>query len=306
MIVDSFTHVWESPEQLGSRPAPPADGSRDPLADRLLHADPNEHFESLGPVAVALVYGFQSQLTGAKVPATLVANYVRTHPDRLVGIAGIDPTAPAAIEELAEAVDNHGFKAVAVSPAAQGFHPMDSRAITFYRHVVRRDLPLVVHWGPHHSPAARLEFGNPMLLDEVLRELPDLRLIIGGLSQPWLHETLIVMAKHAGVLASLGGLLGMPWQAYNALVQIEEAGLLDRVLFASNFPFNSPAACIETLYSINRMAQGTNLPTVPRELLRGIVERDALRLMGIHMPRPGKAGSPAEPPQPDLAGDDAK
>ena len=34
-------------------------------------------------------------------------------------------------------------------------------------------------------------------------------------------------------------------------------------------------------YSINQFAQGTNLPVVPREALRGIVERDALGLLGL-------------------------
>ena len=31
----------------------------------------------------------------------------------------------------------------------------------------------------------------------------------------------------------------------------------------------------------NQLAQGTNLPVVPREMLRGIVERDALSLLGL-------------------------
>jgi len=292
MIVDSFTHVWESPEQLGRRPGGRSADRRDPYADRLLHADPLEHFESLGPVGVSLVYTFASQLTEAKIPTKLVANYVRGHPDRLIGVAGIDPTQESAGEQLADAVDRQGFRAVAVSPSAHGFHPMDSRAMSFYRQVARRGLPLVVHWGPAPSPAARLEFADPVLLDEVLRELPDLKLVIGGLCQPWADRTLALMSKHPGVLASLGGLLGTPWQAYNTLLRVEELGLMDRVLFASNFPFNTPAACIETLYSINRMAQGSNLPTVPREMLRGIVERDTLKLLGLEPPRSAEAPPP--------------
>jgi predicted TIM-barrel fold metal-dependent hydrolase len=304
MIVDSFTHVWESPEQLGRRAAGGQSAERrDPLAERLLHADPLEHFESLGPVAVSLVYGFASQLTEAKIPAKLVAHYVRSHPDRLIGVAGIDPTQESAGEQLADAIDEQGFRAVAVSPSAQGFHPMDSRAMSFYRQVARRGLPLVVHWGPAPSPAARLEFADPILLDEVLRELPDLRLVIGGLSQPWADRTLALMTKHSGVLASLGGLLGTPWQAYNTLVRVEELGLMDRVLFASNFPFNTPSACIEALYSINRVAQGSNLPTVPREMLRGIVERDALKLLGLESARPAETPA-AEPSQAAPAADD--
>ena len=36
-----------------------------------------------------------------------------------------------------------------------------------------------------------------------------------------------------------------------------------------------------TTTGYNQVAQGTNLPVVPREALRGIVERDTLHLLGL-------------------------
>ena len=42
-----------------------------------------------------------------------------------------------------------------------------------------------------------------------------------------------------------------------------------------------PAKAIETLYSLNGFAQGTQMPSVPRAQLRSIVERDALSCLGI-------------------------
>jgi hypothetical protein len=51
--------------------------------------------------------------------------------------------------------------------------------------------------------------------------------------------------------------------------------------------------CIEALYSINHPCHGTNLPTIPRECLRGIVERDSLALLGIAAPRPATPAQPA-------------
>jgi predicted TIM-barrel fold metal-dependent hydrolase len=315
MIVDTLTHVWESPDQLGCRAPATAESpggralaaarrAKDPLADRLLHADPLEHFESLGPVDVALVFSFQSRLTETKIPNKLVANYVASHPDRLIGVAGIDPAGPDSVADLAAAVDRMGFKAAAISPSAQGFHPMDSRIEPFCREVVRRDLPLFVYGGPAPSPLARGEWADPMLLDELLREHPDLRIVLGGLSLPWIDRCFGLMVKQPTVLASVGGLLRSPWQAYNALVTAQELGLLDRLLFASDLPFAAPAACIEALYSINRLVHGTGLPTVPRELLRGIVERDSLALLGIDSPRASagagsrEAGADPDPTQP--------
>jgi predicted TIM-barrel fold metal-dependent hydrolase len=76
-------------------------------------------------------------------------------------------------------------------------------------------------------------------------------------------------------------MLSRPWQAYNALVSAYQAGVIEKLLFGSDFPYTSAEDCIESLYSINQLAQGTNLPVIPREALRGIVERDALNLLGL-------------------------
>ena len=105
--------------------------------------------------------------------------------------------------------------------------------------------------------------------------------MIAQLGQPWIDETIVMLGKHANVLADLSGLLSRPWQAYNALVSAYQHGVIDKLLFGSDFPYTSATECIEALYSINQLAQGTNLPVVPREALRGIVERDALTLLGI-------------------------
>jgi len=76
-------------------------------------------------------------------------------------------------------------------------------------------------------------------------------------------------------------LLRRPWQAYHALLVAYEYGVMDRLLFGSDFPYASAKECIESLYSLNQMVHGTNLPVVPRESLRGIVERDAMSLLGL-------------------------
>jgi predicted TIM-barrel fold metal-dependent hydrolase len=83
------------------------------------------------------------------------------------------------------------------------------------------------------------------------------------------------------VYADVSGLLSRPWQAYSALVSSHQYQVIDKLLFGSDFPYTSVTECIEALYSINQLAQGTNLPVVPREALRGIVERDALGLLGL-------------------------
>ena len=53
-------------------------------------------------------------------------------------------------------------------------------------------------------------------------------------------------------------------------------------MFGSGYPDSDPGTCIETLLGFNRLLADTNLPTVPREKIRSIIERDTLSVLGIN------------------------
>ena len=172
-------------------------------------------------------------------------------------------------------------RGITISPANQDFHPADTRAMKLYEQAELLGMPILVHPSGQYTEQSKLEFGRPYLLDEVARSFPNLRLVVAQLGQPWIAETICLLGKHSNVYADVSGLLSHPWHAYNALVEAYQAGVIDKLLFGSDFPYTSAEECIEALYSINQLAQGTNLPVVPREALRGIVERDALNLLGL-------------------------
>ena len=153
--------------------------------------------------------------------------------------------------------------------------------MALYAEAEKLAMPILVHPVGQFTEESKLEFARPYLLDEVARAFPKLRLVIAQMGQPWIDETICLIGKHPNVFADVSGLLSRPWQAYNALVSAHQYQVIDKLLFGSDFPYTSVEDCIEALYSINQLAQGTNLPVVPREALRGIVERDALGLLGL-------------------------
>ena len=286
MIVDVHTHVWQTPDQLGRAQLGEVVGVRRGNGRRLAGrrippADTELHWQSSKPVDKSIVLGFKSRLLRAEVPNAFVADYVRRHPEKLVGFAGVDPTDPAALDDLARAHEDLGLVGLTISPGNQGFHPSDTRAMVVYAEAERRRMPVVIHPGGHLAEESRLEFARPVLLDEVARSFPKLRLVIPKLGHPWTGETCLLLAKHAHVYADVTGLLRRPWQAYNALVCAFEHGVADKLLFGSDFPYASASDAIEALYSLHLIVQGTSLPGVPRGVLRGIVEQDALKLLGI-------------------------
>lgn len=269
MIVDCHTQIWVAglaPDAFGLPAAVMADATR--------------HFEAAMPVDRAIVLAFKSRHLGAEIPNRMVADYVRQHAAKMIGFAGVDPTDADWRSELTVATEELGLKGVTISPAMQNFHPADTRAMALYEECARREIPVLFE-SHKRSPASILQFARPVHIDEVAREYPDLRIVIAHLGYPWVDEALVLLAKHRHVYANIAGLLHRPWHAYNALVGAHEFGVIDKLLFGSDFPYRAPAACIEALYSVNQYSINGGLAAIPREHLRGIVERDALRLLGI-------------------------
>jgi predicted TIM-barrel fold metal-dependent hydrolase len=291
VIVDIHTHIWQSPEQLGqmdlgevrylrAKARSVAGGAR--TAWRTVPSgDPDYHWQQSRTVDKSIVLGFKSRYLHAEIPNRYVADYVKRYPQKLIGFAGIDPTEPCAAEELRIAKEDLQLRGITLSPANQDFHPSDSRAMAVYAEAERLGMPILLHPSAQFTEESKLEYARPYLLDEVARTFPEARLVIAQLGQPWLDETICLLGKHRNVFADVSGLLSRPWQAYNALVSCHQAGVIEKLLFGSDFPYTNAEECIESLYSINQLAQGTNLPVVPREALRGIVERDALALLGL-------------------------
>ena len=291
MIVDCHTHIWQSPEQLGqldlgdvSLPNRQRSARISPLRPSwrtIPAADPDHHWAQSSAVDRSIVLGFKSRYLRAEIPNRFVADYVARFPQKLIGFAGIDPTERSALEEIRIAKNDLQLRGITISPAIQDFHPADTRAMQIYAEAERLAMPILVHSIGQATEQSKLEFARPYLLDEVARNFPKLPIIIAQLGQPWLDETICLLGKHTNVFADVSGMLSRPWQAYSALVSAYQSQVIDKLLFGSDFPYTSATECIEALYSINQIAQGTNLPVVPREALRGIVERDALSLLGL-------------------------
>ncbi|MGE3181913.1 MAG: amidohydrolase family protein, partial [Phycisphaerae bacterium] len=271
------TQVWDATAQFG-RP-------ESAYVTQVPTVDVSRHMQAIDPVDCAFVLAFKSLYLGAEISNQYVSDYVNRNSQKLIGFAGIDPTDHDALEELRIAHEELGLKGATLSPPMQNYHPSDTRAMRVYEECLRRGMPIVFNQD-HFNSAARMDFGKPVQLDEVAREFPDLKIVVAHMGFPWVSETIVLLAKHKHVFADIAGLLRHPWQAYTALLSAYEYGVMDKLLFGSNFPYRSPAACIEALYSINQISAGTNLQTIPREQLRGIVERDALNLLGI---RDGRA-----------------
>jgi len=294
MIVDCHTHLWQSPDQLGQG----AEAYLRRQSDGEVRGAPADHARACECVDRVFVLAFRSALLEAEVPNDFVARYVAASEGKAIGVAAVDPCDDGAERAAREALGREEFRALTVSPAAQGFHPADSRAMRVYAAAAEAGAAVMFCQGVHFPRAGRMEYARPVLLDEIAREFPDLRIVLSAMGDPWVGEGVALLGKHPNVYADISALVRRPWQAYGALVLAHQYNVMDKVLFASDFPYSTPARAIETVYRLHELTKGTNLPAVPREALRSMVERDALAALGIA--RPGEKAATAAPPTGEL------
>ncbi|MEM8739646.1 MAG: amidohydrolase family protein [Planctomycetota bacterium] len=293
MIVDLHTRVWDSIETLGDSVAQTYRRRRTEPWHHT-NAPAEAHTQAMEPVGYAAVLGFESDLLGGSIDAERVAKAVAANPTKNLGFVGIDPTRGKAAARL-EAALEMGLVGATVSPAAAGFHPSDTRAMELYEACQAHGVPVLIEGNAMLTEAVDLAFAQPYLLDEVARSFPKLKIVMSSFGLPWIDQGVALMAKHPGVYADVSGLVLRSWQLYNALVQAYQSGVMNQVLFGSNFPFCDPEKAIVTLYSVNTTSQGTPLPSVPREQLRSVVERDTLAELGIARPEGGTPSDGDEP-----------
>lgn len=318
MIVDLHTRIWNAVDSLGDAIARQARRTRED-SSKALTASFDVHELAMAPVSVSVVHGLDSHLLHARLDAAAVAAEVARSKDTLLGFVGLDPLGDEPAARLATAVDELGCVGVNLCPAAGGFHPSATATMELLEDVAERGLPVYVEAGTQLAAEAKMEFAQPFLLDEVLRAFPSMKVVISGFGEPWPYQTVALLRKHPNAFTDVSGMVARPWQLYNALVAAWQAGVMDQVLFGSGFPEADPERAIVTLYSVNAIAQGTALPSIPREQLRGVVERDTLALLGLPDPRPAdeadaksssafarvvvdtKAASPKSPKEPGAA-----
>ncbi len=201
---------------------------------------------------------------------------------KLIGFGVVNPVREKVNAKILKSmVKGLGLNGAVLYCAGDGFHPTHSRAMRFYEAAQQMSLPVFFSNGVWLTPGAVLDYAQPYLLDEVARTFPNLKIIIGSMGLPFLSQTICMISKHPHVYADLTISPHKIWETYNIVVSAHEAGVMDKLLFGSGYPFAEPGRCIETLLGFNRMLSDKTLRTVPREKIRSIIERETLELLGI-------------------------
>lgn len=278
MTVDIHTHVWTQRDHLDPSFVDGVKRARPGVEiDLTVRFEP--FMEAMAPCQRVVCFGLRGLATGLHVPNEHVARFAARAPAKLIGFMSLDPNEPGWWDDFERSRTELKLKGVKLGPIYAGFDPRDPRLDALYAACVKHDLPVLVHVGTSFVRFGPLEWSRPLLIDEVARRHPDLKVVMAHLGHPWEGETIAVLRKHPNVYADLSALHYRPWQFYNSMVLAQEYGAQHKLLFGSDYPFTDPAASLDGLRRINRFCEGTALPRVSGTAVEEIIHRDTLRLL---------------------------
>jgi predicted TIM-barrel fold metal-dependent hydrolase len=245
---------------------------RTPTLDQLA-----ERYRAAHMAAVVFTVDAEHQTGHAPVPNDDVARAAQRHPDVLIPFGSIDPhRGPAGVDEARRLVTEMGVRGFKFHPTLQGFSPDDPMAYPLYTALQELGVPALFHSGQTGIGAGmpggnglRLRHSNPMLLDDVAADFPELTIILAHPSFPWQDEALSVATHKANVFIDLSG--WSPKYFPPQLVQYANTVLKHKVLFGSDYPLITPERW---------MADFAELP-IRDDVRPLILKENAIRVLGL-------------------------
>jgi len=193
-----------------------------------------------------VVFSVDERLTGRpQVPNDEVAALAAEHADIMLAFASVDPM--RGFEAISEArrLVAAGVRGFKLHPPLQKFHPNDRRVYPFYEALNEARLPVIFHTG--HSGigtgmpgggGVRLKYGNPMDIDDVAVDFPDMPIILAHPSFPWQDEAISICLHKPQVYIDLSG--WSPKYFSPTLIQYANTLLKHKMLFGSDYPLITP------------------------------------------------------------------
>jgi predicted TIM-barrel fold metal-dependent hydrolase len=206
-----------------------------------------------------------------------IAGACAEHADVLIPFASIDPAKgePGA-REARRLVQDFGVRGFKFHPSLQAFFPNDRSAYPLYAVIEELGLPAIFHTGQTGIGARvrggggiRLKYADPMCIDDVAVDFPDLRIVMAHPSFPWQDEALAVATHKPNVYIDLSG--WSPKYFPPQLVRYANTLLKDKVLFGSDYPLITPDRWLADFDSLD----------IKPDVRPRILKENAVQLLGL-------------------------
>jgi predicted TIM-barrel fold metal-dependent hydrolase len=140
------------------------------------------------------------------------ARYAQANPARLLPFGGVHPRVTNDPAGDVDALIDMGMRMLKLHPnhqqlAANAYTDGLDTLAAIYKRCEDRGLPVLIHTGTSIFPRARCKYGNPLELDDVALDFPDLRIVLAHGGRPfYMGEAFFILRRHKNVWFDLSGI----------------------------------------------------------------------------------------------------
>jgi uncharacterized protein len=192
------------------------------------------YLESEGVDIAVVLAEYSPKVTGTQAVEDMLP-LAEHNPTRVKFAANVNPHLHYPIDEEMHRQIALGAVALKVHPVHGGF-PVNDRALyPAYEICQSIGLPVIVHCGTSTFPGAANQFGDPILLDDVLRDFRSMEVVLAHGGRGWWYDAAAFLAlTNPHVWIELSGLPPSRLQTYYA--RHNWARLTRRMIFATDWP----------------------------------------------------------------------
>jgi predicted TIM-barrel fold metal-dependent hydrolase len=279
VAIDVHTHAWKSALRVDDKLTDSQEAMGRYFRYQPQHQTVPEMAEMYRKLRMAFVVFTVDGERGASRGVTNeeVAELAHQHGDVAIPFASINPhRGKAGVEQARRLIKDFRVKGFKFHPSVQEFFPDDRLAYPLYEVIAEAKLPALFHTGQTGVGAGtrggggiRLKYSNPLHLDDVAADFPDMPIVLAHPSFPWQEEALSVATHKPQVYIDLSG--WSPKYFPPILIQYANSLLKDKILFGSDYPVISPEKWMEEF---------AKLPIKP-EVRPLIMKENAARLLRL-------------------------
>jgi predicted TIM-barrel fold metal-dependent hydrolase len=203
-----------------------------------------------------------------------VLRYCAAHPDRLLPCVGINPRFQRDVAREARRLVDGGARMFKVHGPHMLLRPnayLDElpTLADLYRVAAAARVPVMFHTGTSIFRGARIKFGDPVQLDDVGTDFPDLDVILAHGGRPfWTEAAWFLLRRYPRWHLDISGI--PPRRLLEWFPRLEE--IADRVLFGTDWPSPGVPPVGANLAAVRALA-------LPPAVIEAIVSENALRLL---------------------------
>lgn len=152
---------------------------------------------------------------------------------RLIPGGNINPYMVRNIRDEVKRLQKMGIRVIKLYPTYQYFYPNESFLYPLYESAQELDIPIMVHTGSSVFKGARIKYGDPIYLDDIAVDFPDLKILLVHGGRGFFYDRAFFLSKlHKNVYLEISGL--PPENLLKYFPDLEK--ISDKVVFGSDFP----------------------------------------------------------------------